>query len=347
MVGRLNENGAGEKRGRTLLEKALANLEETAGIHARLLSDGPGASRKDAEARILFDPPMEPYRFVVKGDVTPARLGLVLSAVERLPRPRLVVAPYITPEVALRLRKAGVQFLDGAGNAYLEKEAPRILVWVTGNRPIKQELQEKPLTLFRAAGLRVMFTFLCLPNATDATYRELAGMAGVALGTVANTVEQMEHLGYLRKTKGHIAIENRERLMDAWVDAYPRELRPLLEPRRFRTAAGEWWKVADWTLLGAWLGGEPAAALMTKHLRAVVATVYAAGGMTELAKNLRLAKDPQGNVEILKKFWYFDLEGPPPGPRLVPPLLTYADLMATGDARNLETAAILRERFLG
>jgi hypothetical protein len=31
---------------------------------------------------------------------------------------------------------------------------------------------------------------------------------------------------------------------------------------------------------------------------------------------------------------------------LVPPLLVYADLLATGDARNLETAALIRERYL-
>ncbi|HMF76515.1 MAG TPA: type IV toxin-antitoxin system AbiEi family antitoxin [Bryobacteraceae bacterium] len=31
---------------------------------------------------------------------------------------------------------------------------------------------------------------------------------------------------------------------------------------------------------------------------------------------------------------------------LAPPLLVYADLMATGDPRNLETAKILYEQFL-
>lgn len=31
---------------------------------------------------------------------------------------------------------------------------------------------------------------------------------------------------------------------------------------------------------------------------------------------------------------------------LTPPLLIYADLVATADARNIETAQIIRERFL-
>jgi hypothetical protein len=85
---------------------------------------------------------------------------------------------------------------------------------------------------------------------------------------------------------------------------------------------------------------------VTKRLRPVLGTVALGGRLPEIARALRLAKDGEGNVEVLQKFWNFDQEVVP-GPRLVPPLLVYADLLATGDARNLETAALIRERHLG
>jgi hypothetical protein len=330
---------------RGLLNRALARLEETAGVKTRGIHWEPLHPQGRGDARVEFAPPLKAHWIEMKGELTPARLGPVLETMRHLPRPNLLVAPYVAQPMAIRLRQEGVQFVDGEGNAYLDQPAPRLLVWVTGNRPARPKAGERPLRVFRAAGLRVIFPVLCLPEPVTATYRDLARWAGVALGTVAKTVEELEHLGYLRKTKTNLALENKVHLLDAWADAYPRELRPLLEPRRFRTDKAEWWRRADWPLLGAWLGGEPAAALMTKHLHPAGATVYSAGGITELAKTLRLAKDEQGNVEVLQKFWFFDQEMGH-GPRLVPPLLAYADLLTTGDARNLETAAIIKERFL-
>lgn len=58
----------------------------------------------------------------------------------------------------------------------------------------------------------------------------------------------------------------------------------------------------------------------------------------------RLRADPKGNVEILDAFW--DLPDDPAHPDVVPPGLVYADLVATLDPRNLDTAKLLRERFI-
>ncbi len=53
--------------------------------------------------------------------------------------------------------------------------------------------------------------------------------------------------------------------------------------------------------------------------------------------------DERGAVEILEAFWK-PLEDEEP--QTAPPLLVYADLMATGDPRNLEAARLVRERYL-
>jgi hypothetical protein len=62
-----------------------------------------------------------------------------------------------------------------------------------------------------------------------------------------------------------------------------------------------------------------------------------------LAEN-RLRKDPTGDVEILERFWkpaeLFGRED------LVHPILIYADLLATGNERNIETAKIIYEEHI-
>jgi hypothetical protein len=47
-------------------------------------------------------------------------------------------------------------------------------------------------------------------------------------------------------------------------------------------------------------------------------------------------------VEILRRFWQFGN----PDPELAPTLLVYADLLAIGDARCLETAKLLYDQIL-
>ena len=58
----------------------------------------------------------------------------------------------------------------------------------------------------------------------------------------------------------------------------------------------------------------------------------------------RLRADPQGQVETLEAFW--KLPGADTAPDLVPPLLVYADLMATLDPRNLEVAKQIRAQYV-
>jgi hypothetical protein len=58
----------------------------------------------------------------------------------------------------------------------------------------------------------------------------------------------------------------------------------------------------------------------------------------------KLRADPQGDIEILDAFW--DFEDEKPMPETVPPLLAYADLIATLDPRNLEAAKLIHERYL-
>jgi hypothetical protein len=90
------------------------------------------------------------------------------------------------------------------------------------------------------------------------------------------------------------------------------------------------------------VGAELAAARWTRHLRPGTATFYTQAIDPTLIVKLVLRADAEGNVDFRRRFWTF----PDQEPRLTPTLLVYADLLATGDARCLETAKLLRGPLL-
>jgi len=52
--------------------------------------------------------------------------------------------------------------------------------------------------------------------------------------------------------------------------------------------------------------------------------------------------DGNGNVELLDAFW--NIEADQNFPDVVPPILAYADLLATHDGRNAEAARMIYEQ---
>lgn len=281
----------------------------------------------------------------VKRTLTQATMGQAAAQLARFRRPGVLVTTYVAPPMAERLKDHDIAFIDTVGNAYLR--LPNLLIYVTGRKLNAPAPRETRVRALRPTGLKVIFALLCRPDLVNAPYREIAQAAGVALGTVNWVFYDLRRLGYIRETKARGRIyENQPALIDKWVEAYARELRPKLKPRRYRVANPDWWKTENLAALDIWLGGEPAAAVLTKHLRPEMITIYGDAHFATLAKTARALKDEHGKLEVLHKFWNFEVPRMDKRYPMVPPLLTYADLIATADARNLETAQIVRERFL-
>jgi hypothetical protein len=95
--------------------------------------------------------------------------------------------------------------------------------------------------------------------------------------------------------------------------------------------------------------GETAAALLTKYLKPQNHTIYTKDNYGKLLLQLKLKNDPNGNIEVLKQFWNF--EDARAEKKLVNPVLIYADLLATRDRRNIETANLIYKneiiRYIG
>ena len=173
-------------------------------------------------------------------------------------------------------------------------------------------------------------------------YREIAAAAGVAHGTVGWVMAELPGLGYLAKVGGRRRLINGERLLDRWTEAYARTLRPRLLLGRFRGDMNVAPRATATGQRDCSIGGELAAARLTRHLRPGTATFYAQAIDPKALLKLVLKADAEGNVDFRRRFWAF----PGEEARLTPTLLVYADLLAIGDARCLETAQLLRGQLL-
>ena len=188
----------------------------------------------------------------------------------------------------------------------------------------------------------VRVALLARPELAARPYREIARAAGVAHGTVGWVMAELPGLGYLAKVGGRRRLIDGERLLDRWTEAYARTLRPKLLLGRFRgDMAALHARTVEWPehLL---IGGEVAAARLTRHLRPGTATFYAEAIDPKVLLKLVLEADAEGNIDFRRHFW--DL--PAEHARLTPTLLVYADLLAIGDARCLETAQLLRGQLV-
>jgi len=287
------------------------------------------------------------YFFVVeiKNIVTRAILGVVVNQLNRMKQKEkgMLVAKYINPKIADELKKMDVPFIDTAGNAYINE--PPLYIYLKGNRPADKEIIDQPARTFRPTGLQVIFALLCNPGLEDKPYRDIAKKAGVALGTVNGVMYDLKKTGYLIEVgQRNRRLVRKKHLLNKWVTAFPEQLRQKKMIGHYKADHKDWWRNTDLKEADALWGGEVAANIMTEYLKPQIITIYAKRPITKFLLKNKLTKDENGDIEILDIFWRFvqnHLRN-----NLVPPLLIYTDLIATGDTRNIETARIIYEKEL-
>ena len=298
--------------------------------------------RADYLLRIAMQRKEIRYYAEVKANVTKADKLLAMMRKGEFDHPLLLVTKYINTQLADELKQNGIEFIDTAGNAFINQ--PPLYIFVKGNKPdIVKHIPVK--RAFKPAGLRTIYAFLCNPDLENKRYREIAGVTDVALGTVDWIMKELKELGYLLDMgkRGNRLIQ-KEKLLQRWLTAYPEQLRPKLTLGRFKGEYG-WWQQKTLDPFKAQWGGEVAAAKLTQYLQPQIITIYITPQqLNQLLIENRLKRDQTGDVEILERFWkpaelwtYKDV---------VHPILIYADLLATGNERNIETAIIIYEQHI-
>lgn len=335
-----------------ILGQAAAALEITAKVKADIVGtyDWEMQPLRGADAILTIKTAEKNLRFIAeaKATITPNTLMKMLYRPNALigtdKTKWLLVAKFIPRRFANMLREREIPFIDTAGNAYINE--PPIHIDIQGRRPEGMEwpkLAEKGI--LRQAGLRVVYALICKNEVVNTTYREIAKTAGTALGTVDRVFKDLSKRNFILRTdKRGRRLTNKRELIDWWIKEYIDKLRPKLLLGKFETDDYEKLQHADLTRLNAKWGGEMAAAEMTNYLRPEIYTIYARKPVNDLILQLRLRARPNGKIEIRERFWNF--EDDEFRDDRVHQILVYADLLATGDPRNIETAKIIYDAII-
>lgn len=325
------------------------SLDLTSQVLAALQASGvPVRLGKDGLMRVGVGAQAQAWGIVQQRQITPATLGAALMQARQAALQTLLIAPYITTPMAKALREHEQPFADAVGNAWIPSAG--LLVHITGQKPTAKLVEPASGKADTPVGLKILFALLCTPDLANAAQREIAAAAGVALGSVPPVLQDLQAQGHVLVMGKKRRLHPSRRLLDAWAQAYARRLRHKTLQAVYATPEFESWQ--KWPLAKAatpvhW-GGEPAAALLTDYLRPSILTLYADAMPQQWLARMRMRKPNPGQMEQLlewrKPFWGLL----PIGVRedTVPLVLVYADLLATGDGRCLDTANILYEQYL-
>jgi hypothetical protein len=267
---------------------------------------------------------------------------------------RVIACAYLPARQATRYRELGIQYMDATGNAYISQ--PDCHIVITGQRasntrksPASAEVNPtNSITgkAFQPTGLKVIFALLTIPGLASASLRKVSQQADVSLGSVSSVYQDLIAQGYYRKMGRELIVQERDKLIRRWAEAYPYAIRNKQHLGTYTTETPEWWKKMT-SIAGVQLGGEIGASLLCHYLNPKNGTVYAtAEAFAEMMTAGRFRKLKQGEqpvtiVDVYQPFWEPELDN-----AIAPELVIFSDLLVTGNPRNQDAAERLYDERL-
>ncbi|MET0637767.1 MAG: type IV toxin-antitoxin system AbiEi family antitoxin [Chitinophagaceae bacterium] len=328
-----------------IIQTALYNLEETRNIKGKWEKADP-KQNGDGELDLylgLNDEWKKHFYIEVKRELRAHHLKQ-LEEKALIHQPFMVIAENIFPTLKQELRERKIAYLDAAGNIFVHNA--QFYIWLDGNKYVNPATTVKNRA-FTKTGLKVVFYFLIKGTAINETYQQIAVATDVAIGNMKNILDGLKEAGYiLQLDEKRLEIVNKAALRDRWLTGYREVLQPSLLIGTYRISNRE--KLLNWHALPIegneiFWGGEPAAQMMTDHIRPEILTIYTDNEYYPFVDKWKLMPNKKGDVRIYRKFWK---EFQQDNISLAPPLLVWADLQLTNDPRNLETAEIIYDKYL-
>lgn len=262
---------------------------------------------------------------------------------------KILICGYINEELGRRLREAKINYLDKAGNAFLE--LPSVYVSIQGKEPANKSALNRSCRLFTETGLKVIFALLVNPDLLNANYRRIADCANVTMGAIGWVLSELKSEAYIVENQRIRRWSDRPRLITKWVEEYP-TLRKKTQLGQYFTQDQHWWQSVDLDKYGAVLGGDVAAQSYYGEFASELGTIYVgANKQASLIRDLQLTSSEnlgpglKPNIEILSRFWGH-VDSTVAFDHLTHPLLTHADLMDTWNPRSQKIAKRIAELYL-
>lgn len=320
-----------------LIRRAALALQEQTGIRAIPAPNIQAAT--DTRVTLEREGKTWDFHVEVKAWLNPQHIALLRH--EKRDERTILVTHFVNPVQADELRALKIAYIDTAGNCFID--LPDLHLFVTGKkwggRPAVPKWE-----FYRPAEIRVLFALLCVRGMEQETHKEIRQRTGVAIGTINRLLQTLTQEGFLvRLQKKARRLVRKKELIDRWVAAYPHGLRQKLLLATFTAPRRPLWETVDPAQFDAQWGGEVAAMFLTQYLKPQGITLYVDRLPTDLILQHGLRQQLHGEIEVLKRFWQF--EGAEKT-NIVPPLLVYADLIATHEERNAEAARFIYDQHV-
>tara|TARA_R110002051_G_scaffold324979_2_gene424943 strand:- start:1193 stop:2230 length:1038 start_codon:yes stop_codon:yes gene_type:complete len=280
-----------------------------------------------------------------KNEVRPHNVPILLN--QSAKHPLLVAAKYITPEAKKSLKANKINYLDSYGNAYIE--IPQLKVYTEhGNaKPVIPDTTK----VFTQAGAQLIFQLLHRPEAVNETVRHLAHISQISLGSVSKIMNGLFDEGFLVQWSNDKKYQliRKEELLDRWIPILNEKVLPnyKIGTYSFSGHLEEQWKT-QFLRPNVWWSGEPGAALLTDYLFPEKYSLFTTLEIKEIMTVLKLVPDAKGKITLYSPFWgntstvsIINPEDITKAKNHVNPLIIYAQLIHSGDPRNIETAQII------
>lgn len=295
--------------------------------------------RLDAQVTLNFPDGQLNFATEVKMDIRESTMKRIQNQKRSYPD-FLLVAYRIHPRYRQLLQDMDVNYLETNGNAFIQKDG--IFVLIDKFPPLKEDRGDTNRA-FTKTGLRVFFQLLIDNENLEASQRDLADQAGVALGNIPLVLRGLKTAGLLVSKNRHgYHWANKDEAIDQWINGYRNILKPALYQGKYRLPEEKPWYDLPLPSPKTRWGGEPGGDILTNHLRPEKLILFTDLGKTDFIKQTRLMPDAAGQLEVYETFWD---RGNGKG-QSAPPLLVYADLVINGDKRSLETAQIIYDKHL-
>ncbi|MEI2604974.1 type IV toxin-antitoxin system AbiEi family antitoxin [Erwinia aphidicola] len=249
--------------------------------------------------------------------------------------PALLICERLSPAMTQYCEENHINFIDSGGNACMA--LPALFLRISG-RKLPPVIRERPR--ISEGVMKLLFVLLTQPGSINENYRQLASYAGISLGMVSKAFDYLETERHYRSGKQGRRLTDPDWLMAEWIREYASVLRPKLKTLQLECDIN--WRSIELEEGECW-GGEPAGYLLSdRYLKPEILQLFTHSPLTERRKSLRLKPHPSGKFILTQAFWGKDFSLT----ERAKTVLCVAELIASRDDRNIETAGRINEKHL-